>query len=45
LFFDVTEGDNDLDGLGAYTARAGWDAPTGLGAPRLAVLAGKLATL
>jgi kumamolisin len=30
---DIVSGDNDLEGLGKYRARAGWDACTGLGTP------------
>jgi kumamolisin len=32
-FRDVLEGDNDLEGLGKYAARPGWDPCTGLGTP------------
>jgi kumamolisin len=32
-FRDITQGNNDDSGLGYYTARAGWDACTGLGSP------------
>jgi kumamolisin len=32
-FRDITDGDNDIEGLGKYKARAGWDACTGLGTP------------
>jgi kumamolisin len=42
LFFDVVSGDNDLDGLGVYSAHKGWDACTGLGAPRLQKMMGIL---
>jgi kumamolisin len=33
IFRDVTSGSNDVDGLGAYAATAGWNACTGLGTP------------
>ena len=32
-FRDIVQGDNDVEGLGKYKARAGWDACTGLGTP------------
>ena len=33
VFHDIVSGDNDLEGLGKYTARKGWDPCTGLGSP------------
>ena len=33
VFRDITSGNNDSSGLGSYTAKAGWDACTGLGSP------------
>jgi len=33
VFHDITVGNNDDGGLGSYSARAGWDACTGLGSP------------
>jgi kumamolisin len=30
---DITQGNNDDGGLGAYSAKSGWDACTGLGSP------------
>ena len=33
LFKAITQGQNDLEGLGKYSARRGWDACTGLGTP------------
>ncbi len=32
-FHDITSGNNDSGGLGAYSAKQGWDACTGLGSP------------
>ena len=32
-FRDITDGGNDIEGLGKYKARTGWDACTGLGTP------------
>jgi kumamolisin len=32
-FHDITQGNNDIEGLGKYKARKGWDACTGLGTP------------
>jgi len=38
-FHDITQGNNDLNGdLGAYPARSGWDACTGLGSPNGAAI-------
>jgi len=43
-FHDITEGSNDTHGnLGAYSAKAGWDACTGWGAPNGTQLATALA--
>lgn len=33
VFRDITNGNNDDSGLGNYSAKAGWDACTGLGSP------------
>lgn len=33
LFKNITKGSNDIEGLGQYSARRGWDACTGLGSP------------
>ena len=33
IFHDVVQGDNDIEGLGKYKARKGWDGCTGLGTP------------
>jgi len=33
VFRDIVTGDNDVEGLGKYSARSGWDACTGLGTP------------
>jgi len=33
VLHDITQGNNDLEGLGKYSARKGWDACTGLGTP------------
>ncbi len=33
IFHDITEGNNDITGIGKYKARKGWDACTGLGSP------------
>jgi kumamolisin len=38
-FRDITTGNNDSGGLGSYTAKAGWDACTGLGSPNGADIA------
>ena len=43
-FYDVTRGDNDLDGVGCCSARAGYDAASGLGVPDGAVLQDNLTT-
>jgi kumamolisin len=32
-FHDITQGNNDVSNLGAYSAKPGWDACTGLGTP------------
>ncbi len=44
-FHDITEGDNDVSGLGLYSAGPGWDPCTGWGSPDgaqlLAALTGK----
>ena len=37
-FFDVTEGDNDLTGVGCCRATVGYDLASGLGAPNWATL-------
>jgi kumamolisin len=46
-FRDITQGNNDLTGVGAFTAGPGWDPCTGLGSPDgtllLAALSGELA--
>lgn len=43
-FHDITSGNNDVSGVGAYSAGPGWDACTGLGSPNgtalLAALSG-----
>jgi kumamolisin len=41
---DITEGNNDIEGLGKYKARKGWDACTGLGTPNGAKLLAALST-
>lgn len=33
VFHDIVQGNNDIEGLGKYKARKGWDACTGLGTP------------
>ena len=33
IFRDIVTGNNDIEGLGKYKARKGWDACTGLGTP------------
>jgi kumamolisin len=38
VFHDITEGNNDDGGLSNYSAKAGWDACTGLGSPNGTVL-------
>jgi kumamolisin len=38
VFHDITSGNNDDSGLGQYSAKAGWDACTGLGSPNGAAL-------
>jgi subtilase family serine protease len=38
VFFDVTEGNNDLDGVGCCQATVGYDLASGLGVPNWAVL-------
>ena len=43
-FHDITQGNNDSNGLGNYTAKAGWDACTGLGSPNGAAILNVLAT-
>ncbi len=44
-FHDITQGANDVSGLGVYTAGPGWDPCTGMGSPNgarlLAALAGQ----
>jgi subtilase family serine protease len=37
-FYDITEGDNDLAGVGCCTATTGYDPASGLGAPNWATL-------
>lgn len=41
---DITDGNNDSGGLGFYTAKAGWDACTGLGSPNGAAVSNVLGT-
>jgi kumamolisin len=41
-FRDITSGNNDDSGLGQYSAKAGWDACTGLGSPNGAALLSRL---
>ncbi|MDQ2774806.1 MAG: S53 family peptidase [Acidobacteriota bacterium] len=43
-FHDITSGNNDDSGLGAYSAAAGWDACTGLGSPDGSALLNALLT-
>ncbi len=43
-FHDITSGNNDDSGLGAYSATAGWDACTGLGSPDGSALLNALLT-
>ena len=38
-FHDILNGNNDLEGLGKYTARSSWDPCTGLGSPNGKALA------
>lgn len=33
IFHDIVNGNNDIEGIGKYEAREGWDACTGLGTP------------
>jgi len=42
-FRDIVQGSNDIEGLGKYSAAAGWDACTGLGTPDGAKLLAALA--
>jgi kumamolisin len=42
-FRDIVQGSNDIEGLGKYSAAAGWDACTGLGTPDCAKLIAALA--
>ena len=42
-FHDITQGNNDIEGLGKYQAGPGWDACTGLGSPDGAKLIAALA--
>ncbi|MGA7412058.1 MAG: hypothetical protein WBW33_16390, partial [Bryobacteraceae bacterium] len=37
-FFDVTSGNNSIDGIVYFNAGPGWDATTGLGSPSSAQL-------
>jgi subtilase family serine protease len=37
-FYDITVGDNNLSGLGGFTAAVGYDNPTGIGSPNVANL-------
>jgi subtilase family serine protease len=39
LFYDVTSGTNDLDGVGCCTAKKGFDEVSGLGVPNFAEIA------
>jgi kumamolisin len=41
-FFDIVQGDNDLDRVGCCTAGPGYDTASGLGVPNWAVLPGTL---
>jgi subtilase family serine protease len=41
-FFDIVQGDNDLDRVGCSTARPGYDTASGLGVPNWAILPGTL---
>lgn len=43
-FHDITGGNNDVSGVGAYSAKKGWDACTGLGSPNGAALLTALTT-
>jgi kumamolisin len=43
VFQDITVGNNDDGGLGNYSAKAGWDACTGLGSPNGTALLNALA--
>jgi hypothetical protein len=38
VFFDVTQGNNDLAGVGCCQATAGYDPASGLGVPNWAIL-------
>jgi kumamolisin len=44
VFHDITVGNNDDGGLGSYSAKAGWDACTGLGSPNGTALLNALAS-
>jgi len=35
-FYDIVDGNNDLEGIGVFAAGLGWDCCSGVGAPRLA---------
>jgi kumamolisin len=39
LFYDVTSGHNDLNGVGCCTARKGFDEVSGMGVPNLSAIA------
>ena len=43
LFWDITQGNNSINGSGLYQAAAGYDPATGLGSPKADLLANALA--